>query len=1026
MSFRLFLAIAFLFSTCLFNVKSQEPVQTAAIDGLRDKYVSYIALTNVTLVPEPGVTMQNAIVIIRDGIIEAAGTGISVPRGATVRDCKGLWLYSAFIEPYSDAGVVKKTGENSRFAAETDDDDIGKPMPVNRGARYWNAAVRPEFRTAESVALDETTADGLRRSGFALAQVNSTDGIMRGSSSVVFARAGTASQIIAKSDVSQWLSFRKGNSANPYPSSMMGSIALIRQAFSDAAWYAAAHTARRQNPALPVVEINLSLEALAQAVAAKKAWIFETNNELTLLRGSKIAQEFNLPFIYLGSGREYRRLASIAALKPTIILPVNFPSVPDVSTPQKAADITLADLKYWDAAPANPMRLDSAGLRFAFTAHGLKERGDFLKNIRKAVQYGLPVANALAALTTIPAEICGIAETAGSIKSGKWANLLLSDGDIFDAKTTIRSVFAGGKEYKINPLPDNDLRGYWTLWTDGLPPLSIYIAGKAESPEISLKKDSINLDGKFIADERQISISFTGDTLGYAGLIRLSGLMDSIGGRGTAFMPNGLQRIWTARRDSAYVQKQIPPEVKSFRPAFGILQPDGPFGFERIPEQKTVLFKSATIWTSAESGTLKESDILISGGKIIAIGKNIAKSADTTIDVTGKHITAGIVDEHSHIAISGGVNEGTSAITSEVRIGDVLNPDDISIYRQLSGGVTSSHLLHGSANPVGGQLQFIKLRWGADADGIKFDGTPPTIKFALGENVKQSNWGERFTTRYPQTRMGVEEIMRDGFQAALEYEKEHSDGKRKDGLPFRRDYRLDALLEVVRGERLVHCHSYVQSEILMLIRLAEEFGFKIQTFTHILEGYKVAREIARHGATASTFSDWWAYKFEVYDAIPQNAAIMHEQGIITSVNSDDDEMGRRLNQEAAKSIKYGGISEEEAIKFCTINSAKQMKMDKRVGSLEVGKDADIVVWSGNPLSNFSRVEQTYVDGRKYFDRESDAGMRVRDFAIRAELEQRAINAAKTGEPVAKRVSAAPKRGYHCEDIDDEMEGNYEE
>ncbi len=212
----------------------------------------------------------------------------------------------------------------------------------------------------------------------------------------------------------------------------------------------------------------------------------------------------------------------------------------------------------------------------------------------------------------------------------------------------------------------------------------------------------------------------------------------------------------------------------------------------------------------------------------------------------------------------------------------------------------------------------------------------------------------------------------------------------------------------------------------MLIRLAEEFGFKIQTFTHILEGYKVAREIARHGATASTFSDWWAYKFEVYDAIPQNAAIMHEQGIITSVNSDDDEMGRRLNQEAAKSIKYGGISEEEAIKFCTINSAKQMKMDKRVGSLEVGKDADIVVWSGNPLSNFSRVEQTYVDGRKYFDRESDAGMRVRDFAIRAELEQRAINAAKTGEPVAKRVSAAPKRGYHCEDIDDEMEGNYEE
>jgi imidazolonepropionase-like amidohydrolase len=424
---------------------------------------------------------------------------------------------------------------------------------------------------------------------------------------------------------------------------------------------------------------------------------------------------------------------------------------------------------------------------------------------------------------------------------------------------------------------------------------------------------------------------------------------------------------------------------------------------------------------------LQNTDVLIRGGKIAAIGRGLKESADTVIDATGKHLTPGILDEHSHIAIEGGVNEGTHAVTAEVRIGDVINPDDINIYRQLAGGVTAAHLLHGSANPIGGQCQLIKLRWGAEPEELKFEGAPATIKFALGENVKQSNWGDRFTRRYPQTRLGVEEIMRDAFQAALEYEAEWQrwralpERERQRSIPPRRDLQLEALLEILRGKRLIHCHSYVQSEILMLMRLAEQFGFRVNVFTHVLEGYKVARELARHGAGASTFSDWWAYKFEVYDAIPYNPAIMHEQGVLVAINSDDAEMGRRLAQEAGKSVGYSGISEEEALKFVTLNPARMLRVDHRVGSIEVGKDADIVLWSGPPLSTRSVVEQTYVDGRCYFDRARDEQLRQRDAQLRQQLEQRALQALRQGEP-----PAAPKeqrrRLYHCEDNDDELRG----
>jgi imidazolonepropionase-like amidohydrolase len=1018
--------IIVLFFVSIVSLYAQPFVQTRDIDGLRQKELRYIALTNITLVPEPGKVIQNATIIVRDQRIEAVGTNIAIPAGATVRNMRGAWIYAGFVESYSTAGL----GAGGRrggpaFPAEGDIDEVEKPQSINRGARYWNETVHPEFRAAESVGFDDKAAGDFHKNGFTAAQVNSGDGLIRGASALVLARPGQASDIIVKSDVALWMGFRKGSSRNPYPSSLMGSIALLRQALLDAQWYESAQKAFQSNPKLSMPETNISLEALAQYIQQRKPVIFETDNEHGIMRAAKIAKEFGLNIVYEGSGREYRRLSTIVALKPTIILPVNFPAVPDVSTPDRAENVALADLKGWDAAPANPAVLDSAGIRFAFTMNGLRDKSDFLKNIRRSIQYGLNPETALAALTTVPARLLGAEDLMGTVSAGKLANLIIADGNIFESGT-IKSVYVAGEEFIMSRPAEMDIRGAWRLNAEALPQLKMNIEGKnPESPSCTgFLRDSVRVDIKLnTSTGNSISFSLAGDSLGFEGSIRFTGQMDSLNGSGYGILPTGRRILWTAKRDSAYKPKnQDAKPPKSFRPAFATLLPDGPFGLESRPPQRSVLIRNATLWTAAKEGILKETDLLISGGKIAAIGKNLSAKADTVIDATGLHVSPGIIDEHSHIAIESGVNEGTHAVTAEVRIGDVLQPDDINIYRQLAGGVTASHLLHGSANPIGGQLQLIKLRWGEDAESLKMD-FPGTIKFALGENVKQSNWGERFTTRYPQTRMGVEEIMRDGFRAALEYEKAMKEYQAAPAgkMPPKPDIQLETLLEIVRSQRFIHCHSYVQSEILMLIRLAEEFGFKINTFTHILEGYKLAREMSVHGSGGSTFSDWWGYKFEVYDAIPQNSGIMHEQGVTVAVNSDDAEMARRLNQEAGKSVKYGNVPQEEAIKFVTINPAKLLKVDDKTGSLEIGKDADIVLWTGNPLSNFSRVEQTYVDGRRYFDRQIDEQLRKRDRNIRAVLEQRAIEAAASGEPVRSK-NPTPKRLYDCEDVGDEVSG----
>jgi imidazolonepropionase-like amidohydrolase len=431
----------------------------------------------------------------------------------------------------------------------------------------------------------------------------------------------------------------------------------------------------------------------------------------------------------------------------------------------------------------------------------------------------------------------------------------------------------------------------------------------------------------------------------------------------------------------------------------------------------TVLIQNATILTVTH-GNIEHGSILIRDGKIAAVGTDVkAPEGATVIDAAAQFVAPGTVDCHSHIAIDGGVNEGGPSVSSMARIPDVLNADDIDIYRDLAGGVTEANVLHGSANSIGGQTVVIKLRWGKPADQLPFEGAVPGIKFALGENPKRSGFRPPagVPQRYPGTRMGVEETIRQAFIEAREYKKQWDDYNQRKAageqnlIPPQRNVTLDPLVEVLEGKRYVHAHCYRADEILMLLNVAKEFGFKVRTFQHVLEGYKIADELAAAGVGASTFSDWWAYKMEAYDAIPYNMALMTERGVVVSVNSDDAEEATHLNQEAAKSMKYGGLSANEALKLFTLNPAIQLGIDNRVGSIEVGKDADLAIYNHDPLSVYAVVQKTLIDGQVYFDRQRDIAQRAANGKEKQELIEKEKKASEAEKKTAEEKEKKPEK-----------------
>ncbi|RPD41072.1 amidohydrolase family protein [Chitinophaga barathri] len=978
---------------CLLAGFAANAQQTWPVNGVAEPRESCYAFTHATIVRDAQNTLKDATLVIRDGKITAVGAGAAIPKDAVVIDCKGKFIYPSFVDIYSDYGMPaaqpRTFGGRGGGAAP-------QMLSNTKGPYGWNQAIKSEVNAVQVFSADESKAKSLREQGFGVVLSHQQDGIARGTGVLVSLASERENMTILREKVSAHYSFEKGSSTQDYPSSLMGSIALLRQQYLDAQWY-------KGNPAKEGV--NLSLQSWNDNQGLLQ--VFDAGDKWNVLRADKIGDEFGVQYVIKAGGNEYQRIPEMAATKATFILPLNYPQAMDVEDPNDARFVALADMKHWELTPTEAGSFEKANIPFCLTTAELKDTKSFLANLRKAIEYGLSEEKALDALTKTPATLLKAYDRIGSLDAGKLANFIITSGPVFQENTVFFQNWVQGNRYVLKNEGWQDLRGSYTITLSNAGSVPVEIKGTPASLSL-VNKDTIpgkiDVEGQLV----KIVINTKKDN---SQQIRLSGVISQQAGvskwSGSGTDEKGQPLTWEAVLSKPFVAKADSAKKKE-TPQYGkIYFPFSGYGYETLPTQQDVLIRNATVWTNEKEGKLEGADVLVRNGKIAQVGKNLAAGNAKVIDGTGKHLTPGILDEHSHIAISRGVNEGTQSVTSEVRIADVVNPDDVNIYRQLSGGVTSSHLLHGSANTIGGQSQLIKLRWGANAEDLKFKNWDGFIKFALGENVKQSNWGDRQRVRFPQTRMGVEQVLADAFTRAKDYEKA--------GPNKRRDLELDALVEILNKKRFITCHSYVQSEINMLLKAGDKYGFQVSTFTHILEGYKVADKMKAHGAGASTFADWWAYKMEVVDAIPQNATIMQRVGLTVAINSDDAEMARRLNQEAAKSVKYGGMQEEDALKMVTLNPATLLHVSDRIGSIKTGKDADLVLWSDHPLSIYAKAEKTMVDGTIYFDRDQDLQLRKRISEERNRLIGKMLGEKKKGAPMGRPVPSREEI-YHCEDL----------
>lgn len=959
---------------------------TYPVNGVADPKTRSYAFTNATIVKDAQTTVANATLVVRDGKIVAAGTGISVPADAVTIDCSGKFIYPSFIDIYSDYGI---TAPQRQQGAGGFGGGFGQPAQLTsnqKGAYGWNQAIRADVEAAKLFNADETKAKSLRDIGFGSVLTHQKDGIARGTGVFVTLADQPENLTIVKERASAHYSLSKGTSTQSYPSSLMGTIALLRQSYLDAQWY-------KSNPATEGVNITLKAWLDNQSLPQ----IFEANDKWNDLRADRIGDEFGVQYIIKGGGNEYQRVKEIVATKAAYILPLNYPAAMDVDDPNDVRFVGLDDLKHWEMAPSNPAALEKAGVTFCLTTSDLSNATEFMANVRKAIEYGLSETKALEALTKTPATLLGVYDKVGSLEAGKLANFIITSGPVFNEKTVVFANWVQGYKYGIKEDGWFDVKGAYKLLAN-LPSGAKTFAVELKDGGTASFVEKDTLTGKYSYDGKLVKLSYTEGRGPRAAEVTLSGVANGNTWNGSGRDAQGNMFTWTATLDKAAVAKADSARPKVPVTIGKVTYPFLAYGTEELPQQETILIKNATVWTNEKGGKEEGTDVLVKNGKIAAIGKNLSEAGAKVIDGTGKHLTPGIIDEHSHIAAAS-INEGAQSVTSEVRVGDNLNPEDINIYRQLSGGVTTSHILHGSANTIGGQTQLIKLRWGANDDELKYKGNDPFIKFALGENVKRSS--SQTNNRFPDTRMGVEQVLVDAFTRASDYQKAlkaaEENNKKKGATPVvvRRDLELDALVEIMNKKRFITCHSYVQSEITSTMRVMEKFGFNVNTFTHILEGYKVADKMKAHGANASTFADWWQYKMEVVDAIPYNATIMQRVGLNVAINSDDAEMARRLNQESAKSIKFGGMSEEDALKMCTLNPAKMLHIDDKVGSIKVGKDADLVLWSDNPLSIYAKALTTIVDGTVYFDRAKDLELRKQIQAEKTRLIQKMAAAKRT-------------------------------
>lgn len=944
--------------------------ETATPNGIADNRRDAVALTGATVYLPDGRYQENAIVLFENGQIISVGSNAQVPEGFFEIDMSGRYLYPGFIDVYTGYGLPAPARPVSGGGAEV--------LESSGQALNVNDAIRSHERAVLNFKPDEKQRAELRNLGFSTVLSHQADGIARGTSALVTLGDENANESVLLADAAAHYSLNKGSSSQTIPVSLMGSVALLRQTYLDASWYA-------QHEPRPFADESLEGWLRTQSLPQ----IMEVQNWHQALTVHKVAEEFDTRYIIKAQPDLYQQAQALAQTGAQFIVPLNYPEDPEVADPFVADEVSFYDLKHWELAPFNLRLLHEAGVEFAITSDGAHDK--FWERLNQAVANGLPKTAAIAAMTTVPAEMLGVQDRVGQIAADALANIVVTSGPLFEDGTRILENWVNGNRYVIDSGLD-ERRGVYLLAADNRT-LSVTLdfddSGKANATaegadlSVTLTDELINLNVTWEGADAPIRLSGWPTQNGWQG----SG--QNVGGQ-----PLNWQLTYTAELvvDNEAAQAATPaPDLPS-----PVIYPFAAYGTETRPEQQDMVIRNAMVWTNEDIGNLV-TDVLVRDGKIAAVGDNLDAGGVLEIDGTGRHLTPGIIDEHTHIALFS-INE-VATNSSMVRMSDVVNSQDVNIYRNLAGGVVAAQQLHGSANPIGGQSSLIKFHWGGTPDELALDDAPKFIKFALGENVKRST--NPASIRYPQSRMGVEQVYVNAFTEAQAYARRWDEynslsaSQRRSAIMPRRDLVHEAMLEVLNGERYVTNHSYVQSEINMMMHMAESFDFRINTFTHILEGYKVADKMAAHGAGGSTFSDWWAFKWEVRYAIPYNAALMQEAGVVVALNSDDAEMSRRLNQEAGKMVKYGNVSETDALKMITLNPAKLLHIDDRMGSIRVGKDADLVLWDEHPLSVYARAQTTWVDGIPYYDRERDRELRQQIADERARIIASVV--AKKGE-----------------------------
>lgn len=958
------------------------PSSFAQNDELRPGFHGQVfAIEGGQVIAEPGRVLEQATVVLRDGAIVAVGPAgeVDIPPEAERIDATGMFVYPGFIDAYTTEGVDAKAERSSTGSGRSIDYSsfaLAATPPDNR------SGLTPEFEVAEALSLEEKTTEALRAEGFTAMLSAPSGGIAVGQSALASLSGLPRREIILASPVAMHIALTSP-AARGYPSTLMGCVAHLRQAMLDATHYENQWNHFREHgggrpPHDPTLEALRAVQRRDQQVF----WQADTRDEIH--RALDLADEFGVRVVIVGGQEAWKVADRLAAAEVPVVLQINFPEEPKAGSAAKKVDPLLAEysleqlkegLKRDDLPegireriqarideltkpeesegdkkpdedkkadekkaddkyrlPDSPrvlaekkrlweQRVDCAkvlvekGVTVSLCTEGHSKPSEFAAHLRAMVERGLPADAALAALTTNPASLMKVSENLGQVSPGYLAHVVVFDKPFTDEKAKLRFSFVDTEKFELNkPKPEEE--------------------SKAEDKDSDDKKETSEETNEEDAESQEKTDEKPDDA-----------------------------ELAEAETES----EQESPELIDVEPYPTEIEAD------RKPATHTggnAVIRNATVLTVTQ-GTLTDASILIRDGKIAALGTDIETPAGfVEIDATGLYIMPGIIDCHVHFAITRGINESTVSVTPEVRIRDVIDGDDLTIYRSLAGGVTCARVLHGSANAIGGQDAVIKLRWGQPGSELILRDAPRGVKFALGENPKRSS------QRFPDTRLGVESTIRRSFDEGLMYRRlwqAYAEAKSRGENPPepRRDLRLEALADMLESRLRIHSHCYRADEILMLLRMAESYGIRIRSLQHVLEGYKIAPEIAAHGASCSAFADWWAYKIEAYDAIPFNTPLLIEAGASVTLKSDDNELGRHLYQEAAKMLKYGTLTEDEALALVTINGAKQLGLEDRIGSIEVGKAADLAIFNGHPLNGFSRCEMTLVDGEVYFERDGN-------------------------------------------------------